>query len=207
MKLELKTEKDIQILVVTGPLTEHDIKVLRAGITKLFKSGKNKIILELTDASGLPAEVLRELSVLNLLAREMSGEIVLSNVDAATQQKIKTFAKPPPVLSFPDRASAIESFSPQQEPEAEGSKALEDKKKEIQALKEQLRNKETSELAKLRKDNAELGAKIKTLEQQLLAMVIERRAPPDAQSYDEKIRSLETQVESLMTKLSEAKPA
>ena len=45
MKLELSAQDGVSILTVTGPIDQHKFKVLKAGIVKLFKDGKNKIVL------------------------------------------------------------------------------------------------------------------------------------------------------------------
>jgi len=112
MKLKLEALRDISILQVAGPVTPENFAILKAGIKKLFGTGKNKIILELPDSGTFPTPVLRELAVLNLLAAELSGQIILAAISPLTRAKIEAFSKPPVVRCFADRAKAMEFFYP-----------------------------------------------------------------------------------------------
>ncbi|MBS1962859.1 MAG: hypothetical protein JST04_11625 [Bdellovibrionales bacterium] len=115
MKLKLEALRDISILVAEGPITPENFAVLRAGIKKLFKDGKNKIILELPDSGTIAPPLLRELATLNLLASELAGSIVLAQIAPLTRAKIEAFSKPPAVRCFADRAKAAEFFYPPNE--------------------------------------------------------------------------------------------
>ncbi len=112
MKLKLESVRDISILHVDGPVNPENFAVLRAGIKKLFSTGKNKIILELTDSGTFTTPVLREMAILNLLASELAGQIVLASISPLTRAKIEAFSKPPVVRCFADRNGAIEFFYP-----------------------------------------------------------------------------------------------
>ena len=112
MKLKLEATKDISILVAEGPITPENFAVLRAGIKKLFKDGKNKIILEVPDSGTFTPTILREIATLNLTAAELSGSIVIAKVAPLTRAKIEAFAKPPVVRCFADREQAVEFFYP-----------------------------------------------------------------------------------------------
>ncbi len=59
MKLTLADQEGVTVLTGTGEITEHDIQVLRAGLTKLFKSGKNRVVVDIPEADKLPPEILR----------------------------------------------------------------------------------------------------------------------------------------------------
>ena len=62
-------------------LGNDGIAVLKAGLTKLLQNGKNRIIVHLFDCESLSSDVIRELAILDVFARELSGKIVLvSNV-------------------------------------------------------------------------------------------------------------------------------
>lgn len=110
MKIKLESVRDISVLNVTGPVTLESFAVIKAGIKKLFSSGKNKIVLELPDSGAFPTPVLREIAILNLLASELSGQIVLAHIAPLTRAKIEAFSKPPVVTCFPDRNAAAEFF-------------------------------------------------------------------------------------------------
>lgn len=112
MKLRLEAVKDISVLVVEGAITPENFAVLRAGIKKLFKDGKNKIILELPDSGTFTPPILREIASLNLMAAELAGSIVLAQIAPLTRAKIEAFSKPPAVRCFADREAAAEFFYP-----------------------------------------------------------------------------------------------
>src|SRR3954465_5442354 len=113
MNLALERFKDLSILVAKGTISPEKFPVLKAGIKKLFKDGKNKIILELPDSSSFPPEILRELTALNIVASELSGQIVLAKIEPLTRSKIENFAKPPIIRCFMNRDAAIAFFYPQ----------------------------------------------------------------------------------------------
>ncbi|MGK5088188.1 STAS domain-containing protein [Bdellovibrionota bacterium FG-2] len=110
MKLSRVVEKNIEILQATGPITAQEALVLRAGISKLLGLGKNMLILELTDSTGIALEALQELAKLNDLARDLGGMIALSGVTPEMKQVIDKFSMPPPVPCFRDRNSAMMAF-------------------------------------------------------------------------------------------------
>lgn len=112
MQLKLEAVRDINVLVASGPIEPANFAVLKAGLKKLFKEGKNKIILELPDSSTLSTEILRELAVMNLLASELAGQILLAGISPLTRAKIESFSKPPVVRCFASRADAVEFFHP-----------------------------------------------------------------------------------------------
>ena len=238
MKVELRSESDIQIIRVSGPITTDKFAILKTALTKLFMVGKNKIVLELAGANELSSDILRELALLNLLASELSGRIVLAEVDDATRAKIQAFSKPPIVNCFVKTADAVASFkipdpkplappkpvaaplpppigaapakptvstpapaaitTPAPEEPAPGSP-------ELLAVRQQFRQREVTELGPLRKQIEALSAENTTIKEQLLAMVMVRRSPPDAAAFDGKIKALEQQLEEFLTKEKEQK--
>jgi hypothetical protein len=107
MKLKLRAENEIQILTIAELDSSQNVDVLRAGITQIFKNGKNRIILELVEPKNISAELLRELGRLKLLANELAGDIVLSGLDPETKQKIDNFSKPPFAISFLTTPQAV----------------------------------------------------------------------------------------------------
>ena len=200
MKLDLKRKADIQILVASGPISSENFKVLKAGIKKLLTDGKNKIVLEIGQASELTAEILRELTELSLLASELSGRIVISGVDPILRAKIENFAKPPVIMCYETEEKALESFQNilggSREDLLTGKTidpTLQNQQKE---LKEQIRKRELTDVG-LRKEISELQAENQTLKAQLLQMIIERRNPPDLDSSLERIKVLELQLDDL----------
>jgi hypothetical protein len=209
MKLKLEVVRDVNVLVAAGPIEPANFAVLKAGIRKLFKDGKNKIILELPDSSTFSPEILREIAVLNLLASELAGQIVLAGIAPMTRAKIDAFSKPPVVRSFPDRATAVEFFHPKPDepkpapaPASSGSlasapnTAVETPAKggdaaENPSMKSDIRTKELGDLGELRKRLTELEAENRELQSELSRTVALRRDPPDLDSWKEKVSRLE----------------
>lgn len=112
MKIALKSEQGVAVLAVSGPVSAENFKVLKAGVTKLLKDGKNKVVLELHEWNDFTTEIIRDLVQLNLLAQELSGKIVLSQVDATTKTKITTFATPQVLELYERTSDAVVSFIP-----------------------------------------------------------------------------------------------
>lgn len=83
---------------------------------------------------------------------------------------------------------------------------------EIQQLKEQLRAKESGELAALRAENSRLKSEASKIEERFEKMIVQRKTPVDEKGFLEKIKVLETEVQALMAQVTKlesekAKPA
>lgn len=215
MKLLLEKHRDLNILVASGPITAENFAVLRAGIRKLFTDGKNKIILDLPDSNGFTAEILRELAVMNLIAAELSGQLVLSSIEPLTRAKIDSFSKPPIVRCFKTREDAIHFFYPEEKkvapppvaasvapssaPSPAASPVSDEKAAEQkQQFKADIRAKELGDVGSLRKRISELEEQNKELMVQLSTLVLTRRDPPDLASWQEKVSLLEKQLEETL---------
>lgn len=230
MKIKLSNQGEIQILSTSEAITIQDIKVLKAGVGNLFKNGKNKVIVEIAPGTSLPSEVLRELAVLDIFARELAGKIVVSGINEQTKKQIEAYGRPPIVHCFVTREEALAAFKPEPKPEpkAEAKPATEKAQApaaaapapaaaapaasstgdtsaadaEIQKLREQIKNAEAGELGALRKKVAQLEEENATLKAQIITLFTARATAPDNASLEEKIKALETKLEE---KLQEAK--
>ena len=113
MKLKLSAENNVDILTSSEEITSKDISVLKAGITRLFQNGKNKIVFELptTAQTTISEEVIRELGLLDNFARELSGRIVVVSANPNIMQRIQAFASPPIVLCHATRKEALAVFA------------------------------------------------------------------------------------------------
>jgi len=208
MKLLLEKQKDVNILVASGAINAENFQVLRAGIRKLFSEGKNKIIIDLPDSNTFTAEILREFAVMNLIAAELSGQLVLSSIEPLTRAKIDSFSKPPAVRCFLTKEDAVRFFHPETKPAEAPSPAAkagapstaaspadpgagEDQKKQF---KSEVRAKELGDVGSLRKRISELEAQNEELMLQLTKLVVTRRDPPDLSAWKEKVELLEKQV-------------
>jgi hypothetical protein len=224
MKLKLRAENDIQILTISELNSSKSVDVLRAGVTQLLRNGKNRIVLELTEAKSVPAELLRELGRLKLLANELAGDIVLSGLDPETKQKIDLFAKPPFAISFLSTAQAIKYFKDSAAPEKTKPSAAATPAAapvpvpvpvptpapsaaphgtaagtSAEQFKEEIRQREMGELGQLRKQIEQLKKENQSLTQLLTQKLFALREPQDVAGYKKKIQELETQLASFVS--------
>ncbi len=228
MKLTLKAQAGIQILSSTGDINSRDIQVLRAGITQLMKSGKNKIVFEIPDADKLPAEILRELSMLDLLARELSGRVALAGTSPLLRQQIQRFAQPPVIQCFDSAAAAIKHFAdaaaaakqaappapapastaaptPAAKPQAAAPEAPKPAPADVAVARAEVRQKELSELTDFRKRIAQLENENQLLRDKLISALEHRRAAVPPAAAQKKIEDLEQKIEELLTQAAQPK--
>ena len=107
MKLTLENQKDVTILSVSGEIAEEGAQVIRAGLTKILKTGKNKIVLRLLDKQELSPDALSEIVQFDALARELAGRLVLAGVSPAPKE----------ILRFGKLEEAVAYFSGPETPE------------------------------------------------------------------------------------------
>jgi anti-anti-sigma regulatory factor len=203
MKLALRQEEAVAILEVSGTIDAKNFAILKAGITKLLRDGKNRIILSLVDATQLEGEVLRELAIIDVFARELSGKIILASSNAELKESVRMFAKPPVVPILASVALALDYFKKSQ-PNAEEEEdvgslktLLSEKEKAIEALEARIKLQDPREVKELRSANAELKGKITLLEEQVNLLTKEKRKPMDEEGFLEKILTLEDTVKKL----------
>jgi anti-anti-sigma regulatory factor len=205
MKIALRQEENISILDIEGGIDQHNFDVLKAGLSKLLRNGKNRIVLHLKDAGDLHPDVIRELAILDVFARELSGKLVLASESPELKQKVHTFAKPPVVGILPSVPKAVEYLHDLDSLEGdeggenltEVSAALEAKTKEVAALEARLKQTDSGESARLRAENAALNEKVRMLETQIGELLGERKQPVDAEGFLEKFEVLEETVRKL----------
>lgn len=206
MKLSLRQEENASILEIQGSIDIHNFAVLKAGLTKLFQNGKNRIVLYVKESDDLSSDVIRELAILDVFARELSGKLVLASESENLKQKVQTFAKPPMVAILPSVAKAVEYLRDLDTLEgdeggenfAEVTAQLEAKTQQVAALEAQLKQSDPSVAQKLRTENSELKDKLKLLEAQLGELLGgKRKQPADAEGFLEKFEALEESVRKL----------
>lgn len=218
MKLKLEANRDVNILTASGEINAERFAVLKAGIKKLFRDGKNKIILELPESKTFPVEILREMAHLNLMAAELAGQIVLSGISLETKSKIESFSKPPSVRCTTTREEALKLFfdpakpapasasTSTQPPSSTTAAKPSESGDEKKGAKEKIRQSELNDLGALRKRISELETENKELIVSLKDAVLKRRDPPDLDAWKAKVKDLETQLESANTQLNAAAP-
>jgi hypothetical protein len=211
MKLTLADQDGVCVLTGTGEITEHDIQVLRAGLTKLFKSGKNRVVVDVPEADKLPPEMLRELSSLDMLARELSGRIVLASIKPGLRDQIAKFAKPPIIDCLESREAAVKKLlakgaevadtAPVAAAAAAARAAAPDPAAAAEALKKaraEVRSKQLGEPTELRKQVEKLTAEVQLLTQQLHAAMLGRRAPAGEAAQKNQVEALEQEIAALI---------
>ncbi|HUP56332.1 MAG TPA: hypothetical protein VM598_02695 [Bdellovibrionota bacterium] len=213
MKLALADQDGVCVLTGSGEITEHDIQVLRAGLTKLFKSGKNRVVVDVPEADKLPPEMLRELSALDMLARELSGRIVLASIKPGLRDQIAKFAKPPIIDCVESREAAVKKLLAKGAEVADAAPAAPavaaaaakaagpDPAAAAEALKKaraDVRSRQLGEPTELRKQVAKLTAEVQLLTQQLHAAMLGRRAPAGEAAQKNQVEALEQEIAALI---------
>lgn len=213
MKIKLQTVGEVHILIVAGLDTPENFKVLRAGITQSLKTGKNKIIIELSEPSTVPADVLRELGRFKLLANELAGDIVLAGVTSEIKVKIETFSQPPFTICYENRDKALQHFKGPQPTAAQtatpaASPAPTSAPDAAKLAQQKVQAQEGGELGKVRKELEAVKKENEALTKMLAKKFFDRREPEDVQSYQAKIKDLEERLTEILEKPPEkAKPA
>jgi hypothetical protein len=199
MQLSLQSEKNVSILSVKGTLLKKDIPMIFAGIRKLFRDGKNRMILELPESAQITSDDLRELVQLNLLAAELAGEIVFSAIDENTQHRINGFSSPPFMKCFHSRAEAMAHFSPKVDPLTQ----LPPQGKQpapTETHREAFVHKEVSELGPLRKQIEKLEKENRALAHQLQSSLFTHREPATSDQWKKKVEYLEEELKKSLQK-------
>ena len=212
MKLKASQEQDIVIFTISGPVIPKDTENLKLGIEKLFKNGKNKLILELETPKNLPNDILRELSKFDVLARELSGRVTISGIEDDLRLKIEAFSSPPHIPCYVSRKEALASFMapiPAREPKIEIAASIpkttvqNKNKDEAKAAKAELLKIEINQNSTLRRENETLRTENKLLLEQFQGMFMARREIHSEETYKSQIKTLEEQLEDLLKQLQQ----
>jgi anti-anti-sigma regulatory factor len=201
----MRQEEGCSILDIQGDIDTHNFAVLKAGLTKLFQNGKNRIVLNILDGENLASEVIREIAILDVFARELSGKLVIASESTTLKSNVLSFAKPPVVGILPSVAKAVEYLKDLDALEgdeggeslSEVTAALEAKTRQISALEAQLKQASGADAQGLREENAKLKDRLTLLESQVGDLSARRRQPADAEGFLEKIEALEENVRRL----------
>lgn len=198
MKVSLSTHEGIHVLVIQGPVSVRECAILKAGITKLFKDGKNRIILDVSTLNDLEGPVISELAHLNVVARELSGEIVIGGLNPKLLEKVKSFAKPPVVSYFnkvSEAAQYLKSSQTKTPPEDEqtGKRNLKTTPAPGDAPPSPapINPADAVEISELRRQNQQLLTQISEL-------IKERRIPADREIFEEKLNLIEKRLQTSM---------
>lgn len=211
MKLSLGQQDGIAVLEVKGAIDIRNFQVLKAGLSKLLRDGRNRIILSLEECDNLDSDVIREIAILNVFARELAGQIMIASSNEALKGSVLNFSKPPVIPILGSVAQGVEFFQ-KQKPDVEESedavelrKKLEAKEKEVEALQAKIKLLDPGEVQKARALAAEANARADMLEEQLEKLLESRKQPVDASGFLAKIEALEETVKKLSVPAAGAK--
>lgn len=207
MKIALRQDSGIAILDISGEVSPKEFTVLKAGISKLLRDGKNKIILNLNDAKTLDSDVIREVAIVDLFARELAGRIIISSTDPDLKTNVLNFSKPPVIPFLASVELALDFFKKMAPDAADSEESAEDlrkaigaKDKELEAVRAQMKALDPGQITKLKGEKAELLAKCRAYEKQIETLLKSRRDPVDASGFLDKILTLEDTVKKLSPK-------
>lgn len=191
--------------MISGAMDDRSFDVLTAGIKKLLRDGKNRLILELLDTGKLESRFIREIIGLNFLAQELDGQLVVRTEDAQALFWLMHFTRSKSIHFFQKKEDAIKKFEEsgtpnekEEKPAVELESALQTKDNELLILKKQLQDKEGGEMGQLRKENAQLKEANTKFTEVVEDLMKKRREPSDITTCQEKVKVLETRIEELV---------
>lgn len=199
MNLKLKQVGTVHVLHVQGALATTDSAVLRAGISKLMRTGKDRIVLDLSSSSPLPEEIAKEVVELHRVTTELGGRIaVVVPEPAGGKLRAKLNGTGLPIVDSLEAAVRLCETPVATAAEETGAlntrDLLQERDARIRMLEGQLALQNPEALRLLRQENQSLRRQAAQLELQILSFAKERRLPPDAEAAKSRIESLENSV-------------
>lgn len=170
MKLKLEVKGSITILGVTEDVAHQHVPVLKAGLGKIFESGKKAVVLDLAETQGLSPTTLAEILGIQAIAADAGAQLVL--------------VSPIPGLGgASSRDEAIQMLTSPIGRLMAQEAGLNAKLTRLTKRKIELENALNStaaaekEIRKLRKDNSDLKTLISGLEQKVQRLFEQRTTP------------------------------
>jgi len=111
MQVKLSAQKGFSVISASGNIDDASAAILKAGLTKILRSGKNRMVVDLSAATQVSPLSFKEISALNRLARELQGEIVVLAPDAKLRAGFEEFNPAHDVKVLTDLTSALASLS------------------------------------------------------------------------------------------------
>lgn len=201
MQIKLEAKQDFHLLQVQGELNENSAQVLHAGISKLLRTGKDKIALELGGTALLPDSFTQELVSLHGIARELGGEIVIC-LNEPRGGKLRASLGSAKLVVVQSVAEAAEQFAralavkaPELSTEAQA--ILRERDAKIANLEKRVAALDPSQLRSLQSELENVRNENLVLKNQVLSLMEERRIPPDAEAVKERIQGFEKLIQEL----------
>lgn len=201
MQIKLEAKQDFHLLQVQGELDEKSAQVLRAGISKLLRTGKDKIALDLGGTAHLPDSFTQELVSLHAIARELGGEIVIC-LNEPRGGKLRASLGTAQLIVVQNVAEATEQFAralaiKSPELSADAQKILQERDLKIASLERRVAALDPTQLRNLQSELENVRNENLVLKNQVLSLMEERRIPPDADAVKERIQGFEKLIQEL----------
>ena len=191
MKLKLEVQEGITILSVTEDVQAQHGPILKAGIAKLFQSGKKSILLDLTAVTQLDEPAAKDIEAIRATAPELEGQLVVASPLEGLGQA-------------PNREIAIKQINSPLFGLLATEAQLTAKLKRLDKQKNEFNEKLTSmksadgDILKLRKENSDLKQMIRTLEKQVYKLLTVRIDSTKNDAITDRIAMVEKTVSEIL---------
>lgn len=192
MMLKLDSKEGVTILVVQSSITSRHLPILKAGLTKLIKSGKLSIVLDLMGLkeTDLPTEADRkEILSYRQYAQSLGGQLLVASpivgIGHATtlEAAVKTFGTLLANLQAKEKQLLAE---------------YEALKKRKETLDDKLQSLVGDDIKTLRRENSVLKKSVKALEDQVTHYFKIRSNPMDLASVKTKLATVQATLKSVL---------
>lgn len=210
MKLKLTSHESVECLQIVPPMESHDTKVLRAGVSKLLRDGKSRILIDVSQANPLPKDLVLDLEELHAIAHELGGSVALAGIQPPSPPtgKLPVFPKPDEAIRFlrggaPVRKAGVAEPSqaaapapsvqaPATQPAAASSSAT--KALSAEDPRKARIHSEQGELGKVRSELEKLKLEHNATLTRLADMLVERKQSSGLEVLKKKVEELEAEL-------------
>lgn len=180
VKLKLESQEGVTILCVTEDVLTQHAAILKAGITKLFKSGKKVILLDMTGITSLDEGVDKEILNIQAMAPELDSQLVVASpLDGLGQAPTRE-------LVLKQMSTALFGLMATEAKLQVKLKRLEKQKLELNNKLNSLSSSDVS-LQTLRKENSDLKTRVRRLERQICKLMNSRVEPKPFPMLDDRM--------------------
>jgi anti-anti-sigma factor len=208
MKLKMNQQKDVCTLNIAGSVDAKSYTVLRAGLTQLLKTGKNRIIIDMAEVDAIDPTAIKDICQLDSLARELAGQIVLSGLSPILRRHVSTLNPPPTIQILAHADEALKIVLSGQKPAGEAAlpadiatelKSLRLRVREVDELRRRVLEVENqTDSSKMREENALLKGQIEKLEGHVMNLLLANRDAGSVIDWKDRYKLLEDQIADLV---------